>query len=236
MAKKSAAKNTGGQKSTSKKTAEAKAEAVVAPALPRVHPLVVAFVVYHVVAITTYALPKPSDLVLDHKVEPRGSDSLLMLNYNECKQWAIFYGYLYPSGFWQYWDMFAPDPSQVDTWCDAEVKFLDGTKTTFQYPRMKDLSIPEKFIRERHRKFYERVNSEKSPYFWPPFAQAIAYQTATDPNSPPVQVTLIRHFQEIMRHDKPQPVEPPYKSYRYFTYVVDQHKLFADKGWKLGIH
>ena len=231
MAKISAAKN-----STGKARAKSPAAVAVPVELPRIHPLVVGFVIFHVLAITLYALPKPSDQVLAGKTAPRGSDSLLMFNYKEIKQWAPVYGYLYTTGFWQYWDMFAPDPAQTDVWCDAEIVFLDGTKTTFAYPRIKSLTIPEKFMRERHRKFYERVNSEQTPFFWSPFAQAIALQVATDPNDPPVQITLIRHFQVVARHDAKSSSEPPYQSFRYFTYVVDQHKLFEEKGWKFGLH
>lgn len=233
-AKKPAVKNTG-NKASAKTPVTADAPKVT-PFGPKVHPLVVAFVVYHVLAITIYAIPKPSDDVLKGKVPPQGSDPLLKFNHLELKQWAIFYGYLYPTGFWQYWDMFAPDPAQTDAWCDAEVTFLDGTTKRFEYPRMKTLSIGEKYLQERYRKFYERVNMEETPFFWPPFGQAIAFKTATDPNSPPVKVRITRHFQSVMRHDDQKPTEPPYGSFPFFDYVVDQRKLFADKGWKLGIH
>lgn len=232
MAKKTATKKLAVQTTGSKAPAEAHTSA----GGPKVHPLVVAFVIYHVIAITIYTLPKPSDSVLAGKTAPRGSDAFLALNHKEMKQWSVVYGYLYPTGFWQYWDMFAPDPAQTDYWCDAEITFLDGTKTKFQYPRMKTMSIPDKFMHERYRKFFERVNNDDWPYFWPPFAQAIALKSATDQNFPPVKVTLFRHFQKVMRHDDQKPTEPPYGTYAFYTYVVDQHKLFADKGWKLGIH
>lgn len=236
MAKKSAAKKPVAKKSTGKASAKSPVAVAVPIDLPRVQPLVVLFVIFHVLAITLYALPKPSDQVLKHIVQPRGSDAMLMFNENEMKNWAPVYGYLYTTGFWQYWDMFAPDPSQTDVWCDAEVVFLDGTKANFAYPRIKSLPLQEKFMRERHRKFYERVNSDLTPFFWPPFAQAIALQMATDPNDPPVQITLIRHFQVVAKHNVPGPAEPPYENFRYFTYVVDQHKLFEEKGWKFGLH
>jgi hypothetical protein len=204
--------------------------------LPRVHPLVVALVVFHIVAITIYALPKPSDRVLNNEIAPRGSDALLRFNQLELKNWAPIYGYLYPLGLWQYWDMFAPDPVQKDAWCDAEVVYLDGTKATFEYPRMKSLSIFEKFMKERHRKYYERVDGEANRYLWPPFAQYIGYQMAIDPKNPPVQVNLTRHFQFVVRHDDPKAVEQPYTAYTYYRYIVDQKKLYADKEWKFGLH
>ena len=237
MARKSA-----GSKPAERVTAKAPAEAVTPVIPPRVHPLVPAFVLFHIIVITLYALPKPSDAALAGTSTPRWYslpnmvDEGLKFNYLEVKKSVPVSGYLYPTGLWQYWDMFAPDPAQVDYWCDAEVMFLDGTKSTFKYPRINSLSIPEKFMQERHRKFYERVNNEKTPFFWPSFGQAIAFKMATDQNNPPTQVTIIRHHQSVMRHDKQVPTEPPYLAYRLFTYVVDQHKLFADKGWKFGLH
>jgi hypothetical protein len=129
------AKKTAAKKSAVKDKVKASTAVTPVPAvMPKVHPVVVAFVAYHIVAITIYALPKPSNDVLSGKVSPRGSDALLAFNVREMKQWAVFYGYLYPTGFWQYWDMFAPDPAQTDIWCDAEVTFLDGTKTMFFNP------------------------------------------------------------------------------------------------------
>jgi hypothetical protein len=206
--------------------------------LPKVNRLVVAFVIYHIIAITIYSLPKPSDAVLEGKVEPKGTDHVLLYNHVVLKESAPFYAYLYTTGFWQYWDMFAPDPSQSDLWLDAEVEYLDGTKKIYEYPHMKKMSLAEKFIYERHRKFTERVNMEtvQAQFLRAPFGQAIATKTATNPDNPPVIVRINRHFLDVPRHDKPVGPEPPYGKYTFFIYVVDQHKLFADKGWKLGIH
>ena len=207
-------------------------------AVQRVHPVIPALVLFHVLAITIYALPKPSDEVMENKVEPKLSDSVLLYNQRVLKETWPVYGYLYPTGFWQYWDMFAPNPAQTDVWVDAEVTYLHGAKSTFEYPHIKKLSLPEKFIYERHRKFYERVNMDTvgAQYLRAPFAQAIALKMADNLNDPPVRVALTRHFLEVPRHNKPRGPEPPYTGYTFFVYVVDQHKLFADKGWKLGLH
>ena len=209
------------------------------PAKPikRVHPLVVAFVVYHLIAITIYALPKPSDAVLNGTAQPRGSDAFLKFNQTVLKESAPIYAYDYVFGTWQYWDMFAPDPAQTDFWCDAEVQYLDGTKATFTYPHIHELSLPQKFVYERHRKYFERVNQAKFQFLLPSFGQYIAYQMAHDPLNPPVKVSISRHFQEwsghhLIKEDK----EPPYGAFKFYDYIVDLTKLYSDKGWKLGIH
>lgn len=200
----------------------------------RVHPLVVAFVVFHLVAITIYTLPKPHQGVLDGTLEPRGSDALLRYNQQTLKSNPVIAGYLFTTGFWQYWDMFAPDPAQTDIYVTTEVTYFDGSKKAYPYPRIYDLSIPKKFMYERHRKFYERVNEEKSAYLWPPFAQAIAVRAATDAKNPPVMVELTRHWLDLPRHDAVRGPKRPYGSYLYYRHVVNQAELAKAKGWQFG--
>lgn len=215
------------------------AEPVDAVELPtvKVHPVIVGLVAFHVIAITIYSLPQPSKGILDGTIQPRMSDYILKFNQQELKNWAPIYGYCAVTGMWQYWDMFAPDPAQTDIWCSAEVTYMDGTKKPFEYPHMKALSIPQKFMLERHRKYFERVNQPGFSYLWVTFGQAIAFKSATDPNNPPIQVDVTRHFQEVVRHDaKDTSKENPYGQYTFFRYAVDLNKLYSDKGWKLGVH
>jgi hypothetical protein len=199
----------------------------------RVSPWVVAFVIFHVVVTTISALPKPNKQVLEGTAEARGSDVVLKFNHQVVKEKPIVYGYLFPTGLWQYWDMFSPDPAQIDYWGDAEVYFLDGTMTVFPYPRVYTAPLWEKYLIERYRKFYERAHDENHTYIWPYFAQRIAMINASDENNPPIRVYLRRHFQDLRNtHETPQKKLPDYKMYRYFNYVVDQETLFQVKGWK----
>jgi hypothetical protein len=200
--------------------------------IKRVHPLVVAFVVYHVITITLGALPKPSEQVLSGLVEPRGSDSILKYNHEVIRQHPLVYGYLDSTGFWQYWDMFAPNPVQVDLWMDAEVVYKDGTRTIFSYPRMFTEPLVQKYIKERYRKLYERIDQEKYSFLWSPAAQRIAYLNADNPTNPPLLVNLRRHFQFIKRHETPSAPQAPYTMYKYYTHVVNLPQLFKDKGWQ----
>jgi hypothetical protein len=202
------------------------------PILPKIHPLVVGFVAFHVLAVVIYTLPKPIEPVLKGEAEPKGADAFLKYNFQVLRETPPVAGYLLLTGFWQYWDMFAPEPSQTDLWASAEVTYLDGSVKQFKYPRIKDLPIPEKYVKERYRKFYERVNQDDARYFWPPFGRAIAVKSATDPLNPPVRVDLIRHFQSVVRHDAPNnKIEPPYTTFKYYHHVVDQNQLAQSVGW-----
>ena len=72
--------------------------------------------------------------------------------------------YLIPTGFWQYWDMFAPNPANIDFYCDAEVTYADGSHRTYTYPRMYKLGIIQKYGMERFRKYYERARDDSYQY------------------------------------------------------------------------
>jgi hypothetical protein len=206
----------------------------------RVHPLVCAFVAFNVVMVTLYALPKPSPAVVNNDAVPRGTDIFLKWNDATMKSHPILEHYLLPTGLWQYWDMFAPNPTQVDFWCDGEIIFFDGSKTTYQYPRMKNLQLTEKYLRERYRKFFERVNmndpahGNDNGWMWPVFAQHFALVNASDPKNPPVKVGLTRHWLDVPRHDAKRGPEPSYNKYTFYWHIVDQTKLAKDKGWRIG--
>lgn len=181
-----------------------------------------AFVGLHLLAITIWSLPNPPEEILQGKRVPKGSDWILVWNHKHLKARQEVQAYLFILGWWQYWDMFAPNPSSMDIWADAEVIYKDGTRRHYQYPRIYLLPIPSKYPNERFRKFYERVNEDKYAFLWPQFALRIAYLN-DNPQNPPVRVRLTRHWLMIAPPGAPQQKE--YSHYMYYDYVVDQRKL-----------
>ena len=182
-------------------------------------------VFWHVICITVWALPNPSNEILEGKVAAPGTDKILLWNYQN-KMRDPLRQYLYLTGFWQYWDMFCPDPASVDIWFDAEVVYQDGTSKIYKYPRMADLSIPEKYEKERYRKFYERINNPEFSRLWSVFGQYIAH-LMDDPSNPPKIIRFRRHFQKV-----PPPgekMDDKYQQEQYFEYVVDAEKLKAER-------
>jgi hypothetical protein len=171
----------------------------------------------HVFAVFVWTLPRPPQ-------KPMGSDYILVFN-QKLKESAIK-DYLIPTGFWQYWDMFSPNPSNLDNWCDAEVIYQNGEIRRYQYPRMKLLPVGQKYVMERFRKYYERAYQDANSYLWPHFAQRIALINFDDPKNPPVKVRLYRHWRFIRPPNEPQ--QQDYNSAMYFEYVVDQAKLRTD--------
>lgn len=205
------------------------------PPKRRVSPWVKAFVFFHLLAITSWSLPKApagsDDLRLDNSSAPAKmrsvgriiSNGTLLVNDKYIKTSPTKF-YLLFSGFWQYWDMFSPNPASTDFYGTAKITYKDGTVKDYQYPRMYSLGLAEKYVSERYRKFYERAHPEAYQWIWPTFAQRIALKNFKDPANPPVKVVLTRHWLKIE-----QPGEPPateYRSYDYFTYDVDQNLLY----------
>jgi hypothetical protein len=126
--------------------------------------------------------------------------------------------YLFTFGVWQYWDMFSPNPADTDIYGDAVVHFKNGSTKVVQYPRISTLSIPQKYMQERFRKFYERAHDEVSTgYLFNPFIYQMALLAYTDPNNPPVSVDLRRHTHAI-----PPPGAPENVGYTQNVYFVGE--------------
>lgn len=187
-----------------------------------------AAIAFHVVAVTVWAIPLPPDAVAQEKARPSGTAWLQYWNNKYLKPLNPIRGYVLASGVWQYWDMFAPDPSATDWYGDAEVTYRDGTVRRVAYPRMVDLPIPEKYVKERYRKFFERAHDEGTASMWPPFAQRMARWAYKDPQNPPVVVRLFWHKLQIAPPGGKQGTE--YQGFNYYSYAVDQAALRRDRG------
>lgn len=180
------------------------------------------FVLFHVIAITVWALPVPPTAILNGQVAPSGTNWVTYWNQKHLKPFPPLHVYAKTLGFWQYWDMFAPDPARVDRWGDADIVYLNGTIKHYAYPRMANLSIWDKFIEERYRKFFERSGNDQFTYLWPNFARRIAILN-DDPTNPPVEVRVFRHFKTTMPPGEKQP--DSYKTDLYYIYAVDPKEL-----------
>lgn len=175
-------------------------------------------VLFHVLCITIWALPNPPQT-------PRklvGSDHLLDYNQRILKESFIRH-YLIWSGTWQYWDMFSPNPANRDVWIDAVITYDNGDILRYRYPRIYELDLFHKYLKERYRKFLERSEPEEYQWVWPSFAQRIALEATSDKNNLPKTVLLRRYWR--VANPPGQPTQFGYNMYPYYTYLVDQKKL-----------
>lgn len=202
---------------------------------------------FHVLAITSWSLPKSSPGVLNNMLEPRGLDWVLYANDRYVRVSPV-QQYILSLGLFQSWDMFAPNPTNKDIWCDAIVRYRDGSEKVYTYPRVSEVNYAEKYVIERYRKFYERVNHDLFQWMWPDFAQRVAVKM-DDPANPPVQVVLRRNFivtprtitfpdycsnvMAAIREGRldgetlspANPVIPPFEQSVFLIYDVDQERL-----------
>lgn len=208
-----------------------------------VHWAVQAWVFFHLFMIASWTLPDPPDRIteryvakkLGQEVSPLQASQvvrdlpnyLLLENRVLIKESPTRY-YLYTTGFWQYWNMFSPNPANVDVWLDAVVTYQDGTQMVFEYPSMQKLGLFERYFKERFRKFVENTHGDRFSWKWPAIAQSIAFQSYKGDGNLPVVVTLRRHFKTVMPPDKI--TDPEYKEYAFFSYMVDTERLLEQAG------
>lgn len=208
--------------------------------LPTAATWVKVVVLFHVFCITAWACPKPDESVMSGKSQPFGFGWIRYFDQKYVKgdgqlsppDWTVqcisdpLQTYLFTTGVWQYWDMFAPNPANTDMWGDAVITYKNKQKLVYQYPRMYLLPIPMKYLKERYRKFYERAHDDHQyPWLMPQFGLRVALLNYTDLANPPVDVLLRRHARRVADPGTPQ--QPGYDSFDYFDYHVDQ-KLLRD--------
>ncbi|MBS1724575.1 MAG: hypothetical protein JSS66_16660 [Armatimonadetes bacterium] len=198
-----------------------------------VNPVIKVYAFAHMFLILSWSLPPPAPAISNGGIAPTPlnvarnfSDFLLKWN-NDFKFNTPFQYYLSSTGLWQYWDMFAPNPSNTDIWYDAIVTFANGQTRIIGYPRMKTLNNWEKYFKERYRKYIERVNTDATDAWKrPAFAQRMALIAYRQTGDMPVQVQLRRHWRMMDGMDKPVPQD--YKEFIFFTYLVDQDQVLRD--------
>jgi hypothetical protein len=199
-----------------------------------------AFVALHVASITIWTLPSPRKSIMDgtEKLGVKAdnpvksfSDTItegtLYLNWKYLKGSPLMY---YPGaiGFWQYWDMFSPNPASIDLYLEADVEYRDGTVRRVKFPRIYTMPIPEKYVKERYRKYFENIQQSSNAYALPAGAQRLAFENFENSQNPPVKVTLYRFIDAVEPPGKPQVSK--YESDVLFEYQVDLGYLYRDKG------
>lgn len=134
------------------------------------------FILFHLIAIICWTVPTDSPFV----VEVRDLAGPYM-------QWI---------SLTQSWDTFAPDPKAVNAYIKAVVITRKHHIKVWTFPRMEQLSIIERYRKERYRKFAENLVGEKNAILWPDISRYVArlYRNSADP---PDKVMLIQFLAEI---------------------------------------
>lgn len=164
-----------------------------------------AFLIFHLVAITFWAMPITTPLTAAFK--------------------EIVRPYLVWSGLFQSWDMFGPSPKSINSYVDAVVTHADGRVTTWSFPRMEQLSLTDRYLKERYRKFVENVKEDMYSAMWPDVALHVARLNNGSGGSRVTGVFLVRHWSNIVLRPDGQYTPAPWNSYRFFAYPVNAEAL-----------
>jgi hypothetical protein len=141
-----------------------------------------AFLLFHLVAITCWALPPNSPLLLAVR--------------------GVIRPYMLWTGLFQSWDTFAPAPKIINPYLEATIIRHDGSQQVWKFPRMEQLSLLQRYAKERYRKFDENLADNKGTDLRPDVARHLARMFANAAN-PPEIIMLIQYWSDITLDDKP---------------------------------
>ena len=162
------------------------------------------FLIFHILAITCWALPLNIPLML------------------ECKE--LVRPYFVWSGIFQSWDMFSPNPKVVNSYLEALIIYKDGSTQFWTFPRMQLLGLTERYYRERYRKFEENLLNNAYSALRPDAARYVA-RLHTNPSNPPQTVMLLVRWSNIVQRADGAFERSPWDSYVFYTYAVKPEDL-----------
>jgi hypothetical protein len=162
------------------------------------------FIGFHLVAIACWCAP------LDNPLIPL------------CRN--LVQPYFLWSGLFQSWDMFAPVPKGVNTHIEATMLYKDGSRTTWTYPRMEQMSLTEKLFKERYRKFADNFQRDELDELRLDAARHIARLNSSAQN-PVKTVILIQSFSLIVPRPDGTCVPAPWDSNILLGYGVRPEDL-----------
>jgi hypothetical protein len=128
------------------------------------------------------------------------------------------------SGLFQSWDMFAPIPASANSYVEATIIYKDGTRKTWTFPRMEELSRKDRYIEERYRKFEENVQNSANDAMWPDVARRIA-RANNSPDKPVKTILLIQKWSPIVAGADGSYEPQPWEQHVLFGYGVRPEDL-----------
>lgn len=147
------------------------------------------FILFHLIAILCWTIPTDYPFM----VGVRGLIGPYM-------QWA---------GLVQSWDTFAPNPKAVNSYIKAVVITQHGHMHVFDFPRMEQLGLGERYAKERYRKFAENLVVAGNAPVLPDIARHVArlYKNPADPADKVVLVQFVADITPwVQKEDRPRPV------------------------------
>jgi hypothetical protein len=162
------------------------------------------FLVFHILAITCWCIP---------------ANGFLFLAFRSAVQ-----PYLLWSGLFQSWDMFSPNPKDVNSYVEAIIIYKDGSTQFWTFPRMQLLGLTERYYRERYRKFEENLLQSKYSALWPDAARHVV-RNYNNPSNPPQTVMLLVRWSNIVPRADGALERSPWDAHVFYSYAVRPEDL-----------
>lgn len=162
------------------------------------------FIAFHLLAMTLWCVPIDSPLI------------------PACRN--LIRPYFLWSGLFQSWDMFAPAPKAANTYIEASLTYMDGSKKTWTYPRMEQMNLREKFLKERYRKFAEYLQMDETDELLPDAARFIARMNSS-PDQPVKTVIIVQNVSFIVPRQDGSYVPEPWERHILLGYGVRPEDL-----------
>jgi hypothetical protein len=162
------------------------------------------FLVFHILAISCWCAPISSPFVIGCK--------------NALRPYFLW------SGLFQSWDMFSPLPKATNAYMEALVLYQDGSTTMWSFPRMEQLSLTDRYSKERYRKFVETVLVDSSSPLWPDVARYVARLPEIRAGGPQ-KIMLVVKWSDIVTNPDGTFTRAPWDEHVFYSYDVKPEDL-----------
>lgn len=126
----------------------------------------------------------------------------------------------------QSWNMYSPNPSRTNVYLTAEAEFDDGTKDVYEFPRVDQMNIIEKYAYgERMRVITESIRRDDNAFLWKDASKfALRKLREKNINKIPLRIHLHRHWNitpEMNIVFRPHMAKVKnYQKYKFYTHEV----------------
>src|ERR1700683_1454480 len=168
------------------------------------HIAINAFIIFHLLAITCWAIPNSSPLI--------------QISRNLIRPYFVW------SGLFQTWDMFAPNPKSANTYMEAIILYKDRSSQLWTFPRMENLSLTQRYIKERYRKYEDNLQNNDNSELWPDAARRVA-RLNSDAANPAQSVLLVVRWSDIIPRTDGSYDRGPWDVNVFYSYPVKPEDL-----------
>jgi hypothetical protein len=162
------------------------------------------FIGFHIVAVACWCSPVDSPVIL--------------LCRNLVRPYFLW------AGLFQSWDMFSPMPKMANAYIEATLIYTSGTRKTWIFPRVEQMSLTEKLFKERYRKFADSLQRDELDDLLPDAARHIA-RLNNVPGNPVKTVILIQRLSFNVPRPDGAYVPGPWESHVLLGYGVQPEDL-----------